>query len=178
MRKWILIPVLVGLGTLAGPGAAKGQMAAPGAENGPGIEKIKITDLESYIAHSDHPLIVNFWASFCSPCVKEIPYFQTTVNRYKDQKVELLLVSLDLPTWYPSRIADFARKSSFTARILWLNETDADYFCPKVDPRWTGGIPSSLFINNARHYRRFFDRQLTEPQVSLEIKEMLAPMPS
>jgi thiol-disulfide isomerase/thioredoxin len=168
--------IILVLACLTG-GAAKGQPAAMGirAPAPAGIQKIKITDLESYIEHSDHPLIVNFWATFCVPCVKEIPYFQTTVSTYKDQKVELLLVSLDLPAWYPVRIADFVQKSGFTARILWLNETDADYFCPKVDPRWTGGIPASLFINKATGYRRFFDRQLTEPQVDVEIKKMLAP---
>jgi thiol-disulfide isomerase/thioredoxin len=140
---------------------------------GPAVQKIKITELESYIARCDHPLIVSFWATFCVPCVKEIPYFQSTVDRYKDKGVELVLVSLDLPDYYPGRIAAFVKKSGFTARILWLNETDADYFCPRVDPHWSGGIPCSLFINNTHHYRRFFDRQLTEPQVALEIKEML-----
>ena len=149
--------------------------AKPAAAPPPAIQKIKITDLESYITKSDHPLIINFWATFCVPCIKEIPYFQSTVARYNDRQVELVLVSLDLPDYYPARISDFAEKRGFTSRIVWLNETDADYFCPKVDPRWTGGIPSSLFINNATHYRRFFDRQLTEPQVDLEIKEMLAP---
>ena len=158
-------------------GIAQSQPTGIAKEQTAGVEKIKVTDLESYIAHSDHPLIVNFWATFCVPCVNEIPYFQDTVRQYKDQKVELLLISLDLPAWYPARIADFAKKSNFTARIWWLNETDADYFCPKIDPRWTGGIPSSLFINNATHYRRFFDRQLTEPQVGLEIRKMLAPAP-
>ena len=141
----------------------------------PAVKKIKITDLERTIAQSDHPLIVNFWATFCVPCNKEIPYFQSTVAHYQEQGVELILVSLDLPDYYPARIATFARGRGFTATMLWLDETDADYFCPRVDPRWTGGIPCSLFINNKNHYRRFFDRQLTEPQVDLEIKEMLAP---
>ncbi len=139
------------------------------------MQKIKITDLQDYIAHSDHPLIVNFWATFCVPCNKEIPYFQNTVARFKDQGVELILVSLDLPDYYPGKISDFARKQGYTAKILWLSETDADYFCPKVDPHWSGGIPSSLFVDNKTHYRRFFDRQLTEPQVDLEIKKMVAP---
>jgi thiol-disulfide isomerase/thioredoxin len=139
------------------------------------IKKIKITGLEETIAQSDHPLIVNFWATFCVPCVKEIPYFQSTVARYQGEQVELILVSLDLPDYYPAKIAAFARGRGFTGPIVWLDETNADYFCPKVDPRWTGGIPSSLFINNKTHYRRFFDRQLTEPQVELEIKKMLAP---
>lgn len=138
------------------------------------VQKIRITELQDYIAKSDHPLIVNFWATFCVPCNKEIPYFQSTVGRYKDQGVELILVSLDLPDYYPVKIDAFTRRQGYTAKILWLNETNADYFCPKVDPHWSGGIPSSLFIDNKTHYRRFFDRQLTEAQVDLEIKKMIA----
>jgi thiol-disulfide isomerase/thioredoxin len=143
----------------------------------PVVQKMKITDLQDFIAHSDHPLIINFWATFCVPCNKEIPYFQSTVARYASRGVELVLVSLDLPDYFPARIASFAQSHAYTARLVWLNETDADYFCPKVDARWTGGIPCSLFINNKAHYRRFFDRQLTEPQVDLEIKEMLKGAP-
>jgi thiol-disulfide isomerase/thioredoxin len=138
------------------------------------VQKIRITELQDYISKSDHPLIVNFWATFCVPCNKEIPYFQSTVARYKDQGVELILVSLDLPDYFPAKISDFVRKQGYTSKILWLNETDADYFCPKVDARWSGGIPSSLFVDNKTHYRQFFDRQLTEPQVDLEIKKMIA----
>ena len=144
------------------------------AVNQPAIKKIRITDLEQTIAQSDHPLIVNFWATFCGPCCKEIPYFQSTAAQYKDQQVELILVSLDLPDDYPAKIAAFAKERGYTVPIFWLDETNADYFCPKVDPRWSGGIPCSLFINNKTHYRRFFDRQLTEGQVEPEIKEMLA----
>jgi thiol-disulfide isomerase/thioredoxin len=139
----------------------------------PAIRKIKVADLEQTIAHSDHPLIINFWATFCGPCCKEIPYFQSTVAQYKDQRVELILVSLDRPGDYPAKIAAFAKERGFTLPIVWLDETNAGYFCPKVDPRWTGGIPCSLFINNKTHYRRFFDRQLTERQVEPEIQEML-----
>ena len=138
------------------------------------VQKIRVTELQDYIAKSDHPLIINFWATFCVPCNKEIPYFQSTVGRYTDQGVELILVSLDLPDYYPAKIDAFTRKQGYTAKILWLNETNADYFCPKVDPRWSGGIPSSLFIDNKTHYRRFFDRQLTEAQVGPEIKKMIA----
>src|ERR1700743_2901291 len=98
------------------------------------IKKITITDLEKTIAESDHPLIVNFWATFCVPCVKEIPYFQTTVAHYQDQQVELILVSLDQPAHYPTRIAAFAQERGFTADIVWLDETNAGYFCPKIDP--------------------------------------------
>lgn len=142
--------------------------------SGQTVRKVKITELETLIRQSDHPLIVNFWATFCEPCVKEIPYFQTAVSRFRDQRLELVLVSLDLPAYYPGRIAAFAQSRGFTSRIVWLDETNADYFCPRVDAHWSGGIPASLFVNNKTHYHRFFDRQLTDRQVDVEIKEMLA----
>jgi hypothetical protein len=142
---------------------------------GQGIIKWKATDLDTYIQHCDHPLIVSFWATYCVPCNKEIPYFQSTVAKYKDQQVELILVSLDLPDYFPGRITTFVKKNGYTSHIAWLDETNADYFCPIVDKKWSGGIPATLFINNKTNYRKFFDRQLTEPQVEMTIKMMVAP---
>ncbi|GGA85631.1 TlpA disulfide reductase family protein [Puia dinghuensis] len=177
MRILLTLILLSGLAAARANGYDSLPAPAPAVQSVPAVQKMKITDLQDLIARSDHPLIINFWATFCAPCNKEIPYFQTTVDRYAGSGVELVLVSLDLPDYFPARIAAFAQSHAYTARLVWLNETDADYFCPKVDARWTGGIPCSLFINNKTHYRRFFDRQLTEPQVDLEIKEMLKPAP-
>jgi thiol-disulfide isomerase/thioredoxin len=154
---------------------AAGTDSLPAPMRVPGVQKMAITELESLITHSDHPMIIDFWATFCAPCNKEIPYFQTTVARFAGERVELVLVSLDLPDYYPAKIASFVQSHSYNARVVWLNETNADYFCPKVDLHWSGGIPSTLFINNKTHYRRFFDRQLTEAQVEPEIRKMLAP---
>lgn len=165
--------LILALAAIAGKGRAGTTDSLPIPV--PVVQKMQITDLENLIAQSDHPLVINFWATFCAPCNKEIPYFQSTVARFAGQRVELILVSLDLPDAFPGRIASFVQDHAYTARIVWLNETNADYFCPKVDPHWDGGIPSSLFINNKTHYRRFFDRQLTDTQVEPEIKKMLEP---
>jgi len=135
----------------------------PVITNAQSIKKVSITDLENYITKSDHPILVNFWATYCEPCVAEIPNFQNEVKKYKN--IELLLVSLDLPDYYPSKIASFARWKNFTASIFWLNETNADYFCPKIDKSWSGGIPSSLFVNNKTGYKKFFESQLTIAQL-------------
>jgi thiol-disulfide isomerase/thioredoxin len=138
------------------------------------VKKVKITDLEAYITQCDHPLVVSFWATYCLPCIKEIPYFQSTAAKYKDKGVELILVSLDMPDFYPSKISAFAEKNKYTAPILWLDESNADYFCPKIDKNWSGGIPCSLFINNRTRYRQFFDRQLTDRQVVQAIDALVA----
>jgi thiol-disulfide isomerase/thioredoxin len=137
------------------------------------VKKVKITDLETYIQNSDHPLMISFWATWCVPCVEEIPWFEEGVARFADQKVELILVSLDFPKDYPNKLEGFIKKKNWQATFYWLDETNADYFCPKVHPRWEGGIPATLFVNNKTGYRRFFDRALTDRQVEPEIKTML-----
>jgi thiol-disulfide isomerase/thioredoxin len=136
------------------------------------IRKIRITELEKTIAEAKTPLIVNFWATFCIPCIEEIPYFQDEVKKHAADSVQLILVSLDLSDDY-AKIAPFAKRRKFTAPIVWLNETNADYFCPKVDPKWSGAIPSSLFINNKTGYRKFYEEQLSHEKLKEAITAML-----
>jgi thiol-disulfide isomerase/thioredoxin len=139
------------------------------------VKKIKIEDAVEYIKNSDHPLIVSFWATWCAPCIHEIPWFQTAVEKYEDKKPELVLVSLDFTESYPKKITDFVKKSGFKATFFWLDEKNADHFCPMIDQKWEGGIPATLFINNKKNYRKFFDRQLTDRQVEIEVKALVDP---
>lgn len=137
------------------------------------IQSLSITELEKIIADSKTPLIVNFWATFCKPCVEEIPYFQEEVKKHEKEGVQLLLVSLDLKEYYPRKIKTFAAQKHFTAPIAWLNETNADYFCPKIDPKWSGAIPATLFVNNSTGYRKFFEEQLSQEKLQKEIMAIL-----
>ncbi len=137
------------------------------------IPSYKIDQLDSLIKKSKHPMIINFWATFCIPCIEEIPYFIQKTKDFEEQKVSLLLVSLDMEDYYPNKIINFAGKHNFTAPIAWLNETDADLFCPRIDESWSGAIPATLFVNNATGYRKFFEDQLSEKQLENEIHSML-----
>lgn len=132
------------------------------------IPKWKIEQLEAYIKNANKPIIVNFWATFCKPCIEELPYFQRLANKYKSSGIELLLVSLDLPEAY-DKIRPFASKRDITAPIVYLDETNADKFCPKVDESWSGSIPASLFFNPITGYRAFFENELSEKEVEAQI---------
>ena len=135
------------------------------------ISKWKITDVEKYISSKNSEvLVINFWATFCKPCVAEIPSFIEITDQYKSQNVQLLLVSLDLPSYYPSKIAAFAKKNAFTTNIVWLDETNADYFCPKMDTRWSGSIPATLIINTKNGYRKFFEEEMDAATFEKELK--------
>lgn len=135
------------------------------------IKKIKITDLEKAINESKTPLIVNFWATFCQPCIEEIPYFEELA---KKNGISLLLVSLDLDKSYPAEIKNFIVTKKYSAPVQWLDESDADYFCPKVDSAWSGAIPASLFVNNKTGYRKFVEAQLSRVQLGKEIMAILS----
>jgi len=133
----------------------------------------KITDLEAYIHNSTKPVIINFWATFCKPCLQEIPYFEEIVKKYKKDSVTILLVSLDMQEQYPETISSSIAKRKFSSRVVWLNETNADYFCPKVDSAWSGSLPSSLFFNNKTGYHKFFEEPIPREKLEKEIDAMI-----
>lgn len=140
------------------------------------IEALKITDLENYIAAKDDGVVVvNFWATFCKPCLEEIPYFIKITDSFAAQKVKLVLISLDMSSFYPNTLTSFVNKKGYTAPVLWLNETDADYFCNRIDKSWSGAIPATLIVNNKTGYRKFFEDELSAEKLREAIEEALQP---
>jgi thiol-disulfide isomerase/thioredoxin len=137
------------------------------------IPKWKLKDLKTAITNVDRPTIFNFWATFCKPCVAEIPYFQQLAKKYESAGVRLVLISLDLSEAYPKQISSFAIKHGFTSPIKFLDETNADIFCPVVDSSWSGAIPANLFVNPKTGYRKFFEEQLSREKLETEIQAML-----
>jgi thiol-disulfide isomerase/thioredoxin len=139
--------------------------------NGQEAKKVKITDLEKIIVESKGPLIINFWATFCKPCMEEIPHFQKLQAKYEQEGLQLLFVSLDMEDDYPTKVNSFIKKRKMAS--TWLDETNADYFCPKIDQAWTGAIPATLFINNKTQYRRFIEESLSEEGLEKQIRGLL-----
>ena len=135
------------------------------------IPKWKIEDVvKSFSANNDTVYVVNFWATFCKPCNEEIPDFIKLADKYKKQKVKLLLVSLDLPFYVPVRLPAFIKKNKYKTNHVWLNETDADRFCPAIDAKWSGAIPATIIVNNKTGYRKFFEDQISAEDFEAVLK--------
>ena len=145
-------------------------LAAASAQD---IKKWKICQFVAYISKAEKPVIVNFFATFCKPCIKEIPYFQELARKYDSAGVQLLLVSIDMEETYPARLKAFAVKNKFTAPIVFLDETNADLFLPKIDEKWSGAIPASLFINNKTGYRKFTEGEIEKADLEKEIQTLI-----
>lgn len=137
------------------------------------IKKVKIEEVADYIKKSDHPLIINFWATWCAPCVEEIPWFQNIVNTNANNGLELILVSLDFQNNYEKKVTSFAKNNKLNATLFWLDETNADHFCPLIDSAWYGSIPVTLFVNNLAGYRKFYNDQVPENELKNIVAEMM-----
>jgi thiol-disulfide isomerase/thioredoxin len=136
------------------------------------IRKLKIDQLMKMIDTASTPLVINFFATWCGPCIREIPWFEKHIAA-SNKKVKLLLVSIDFADDYPRAITMFIKKQAFKSQVVWLNETDADIFCPPVDKSWDGAIPVTLMVNNSKKYRQFYGQQLPEEKFKLELAKLL-----
>ena len=87
--------------------------------------------------------------------------------------MSLYLVSLDLENYYPEKIKKFVTKKKYAAKIAWLDESNADYFCPLIDATWSGAIPATLIVNNKMGYKKFYEKQLTPVEIEVAIKAAL-----
>jgi FixJ family two-component response regulator len=86
-----------------------------------------------------------------------MPHMLALAEQYRDKDVKLLLVSLDMPEMYPKKLQRFIKKKKFKAPVVWLNEANADIFCPAIDAKWSGSIPATLFMNTVTGYRKFVE---------------------
>lgn len=108
----------------------------------------KIDKLLSRIEKNNDTLyIVNFWATWCKPCVQELPDFEKINAEYKNQKVKVILVTLDFKEELKKRVVPFIKKNKYTTEVILLDEVDGS-FIDKVSKDWSGAIPATLLIKN------------------------------
>jgi thiol-disulfide isomerase/thioredoxin len=93
----------------------------------------------------DKIYVVNFWATWCAPCIKELPYFEVLDQR---EDVEVLLVSLDFPKHKESRLLPFIKKNKLQAKVVLLDDADENYWINDIHPNWSGAIPATIVYTN------------------------------
>ena len=116
------------------------------------IEVVDFDGLYSKIDLSvDKTYVINFWATWCAPCIKELPYFEEVNKELKDKNTEVILVSLDFPSQIESKLKPYTKKNKIKSKVILLDDSKMNTWVPKVSEQWDGGIPATLIVNASNY---------------------------
>lgn len=101
---------------------------------------------KDFIRDKDTTYVINFWATWCKPCVKELPYFEALHNKTKNEKIKIILVSLDFKKQKETHLIPFLYKNKLNAQVVLLADSDYNRWLSKVDEDWSGSIPATWLI--------------------------------
>ena len=142
--------------------------------NGQNIKYIEIPELETILNNPENKLfVVNFWATWCAPCVKEFPLFEKVSKDYSTSKVEFVMISLDFPSQVEKQLLPFLKKNKVSLKVVLMNDVDYNSWIDKVDKSWQGGIPATLVFNNFKKSRQFHTGEVNEEDLREMIKTNL-----
>lgn len=136
-------------------------------------EIIIASDLQQRIAaERDKIQIINFWATWCGPCIKELPLFEKITSEGRPD-VKVILVSLDLdldPD--PEKVYRFIDRKNIQSEVLLLNEPDPNSWINNIEPQWSGALPATVIINPKTGKRKFIGRSLREGELEEYLNEI------
>jgi thiol-disulfide isomerase/thioredoxin len=133
---------------------------------------VKVDKLQQLIQTSkDQIQVVNFWATWCGPCIKELPLFDKLAAERKD--VHVMLVSLDLELDPDvDKVRKFVSRKKIQSQVVILNERKSTDYIDKLEKNWSGALPATLVINNKNGKRKFVEKELHEGDLEKLITEV------
>jgi len=135
-----------------------------GQSKGQSLKEIGSDGLEALSSNiNDTTYVVNFWATWCSPCVKEIGYFEELHREYASTNVKVFLVSLDFPNQIEKRVIPFLKEKDITAEVLLVTDLDYNSWIDRVDTTWSGSLPATLIYN--REQRMFLEKEVSRDEL-------------
>lgn len=133
---------------------------APSVSSKAGVPIYDFEGLEPiFRKENDTTYVINFWATWCAPCVKELPYFEELNQQYQEEKLKVILVSLDFKRQIEKQLIPFLQKHKLSSEVVVLVDPDANSWIDKVHPDWSGAIPATYIYRNdeSAFYEQSFD---------------------
>lgn len=136
------------------------------------VPVLDFSELNSFLTKdNDTTYVVNFWATWCKPCIKELPAFEKLNAEYSDEKVKVLLVSLDFPEKIATQVLPFMEKNNLQSQVLVLNDPNSNSWIPKVSKEWSGAIPATIIYSRAT--RLFYEQSFTYEELQEELNKFI-----
>jgi thiol-disulfide isomerase/thioredoxin len=138
---------------------------------GQNVKLLTVNQLQERIKNGkDSTYVVNFWATWCAPCVKELPHFEKLQAEFKSEKLAVLLVSVDFKSKLNSAVIPFVKRKNMKNEVFLLNESSPQEYIDRIEPTWSGSIPATIFIKGDK--RKFLETELTYEQLLTEYKKL------
>ncbi len=137
------------------------------------IPFIQKSHLEHWLnADTDTIYVLNFWATWCGPCVAELPDFEKLNQKYADQKVKVVLISTDFKRNVETKVKSFVKRKNLRSQVMFMNEPNPNTWINLISPEWTGSIPATLILPKHKGERIFFEKQMNFE----ELEAVLGPL--
>lgn len=136
------------------------------------IKKIKVKEVqELYSKTNDTVYVINFWATWCGPCVKEIPDFEKIKSNFEGKKVKIYLFSLDFAKDI-AKVEKFKITKNLQNEVFLVDEPNYNEWLDKIDLKWSGSIPATLIFKNNVKYD-FVEHEINYSYLEKKINELL-----
>jgi thiol-disulfide isomerase/thioredoxin len=106
--------------------------------------------------NADTIYVLNFWATWCKPCVEELPHFEQIKLSFQGRPIKVILVSLDMKSNLEKGLIPFVNKKKIKSSVVLLADSKTNKWIDKISPEWSGALPATLFIFNNK--RLFFEK--------------------
>lgn len=157
--------LLICLLTMLSVGSLRGS-AQDASNNITGMAAYKVEDLNARLeAGGDTTYVLNFWATWCAPCIKEMPYFDQLQEEYADRPLKVLLISVDAPTRAVKSLPAFMEKRAPQSEVLHLNEAKPHIYIDRIEPEWSGSVPATLIRQPFSGKKVFHEGEITFPEL-------------
>lgn len=134
-------------------------------EYGLNIKTLNYEGLKPVLNKQDDKIyVINFWATWCIPCVKELPAFERLREEYYDKSVEVILISLDLSSQKDNVVVPFLKRKRIKSPVFIFNDSNEQFWIEDISKDWTGSIPSTLIYNKKQ--RIFYERTFNYKQLN------------
>lgn len=127
------------------------------------IDDILIVDYEGlkpFLNRSnDTTYVINFWATWCKPCIEELPYFLELDQAQKGTAFKMILVSLDFPKQIERKLVPYINEHNIRPQVIVLDDPNSNYWIDQINPEWSGAIPATIVYRNGKSefYERSFE---------------------
>ena len=150
------------------------MLSAYGA-SGQTVRALKLPQLQAYLAEQaqSKTVVVNFWATWCKPCVHELPFFEAAQKDFASKGVKIVLVSVDFSDELESRLAPFVKSKGLECEVILLDESNPNEWIDKVNKDWSGSIPVTLIFDKKSGFTKFHAGEFTPDELKKYIDKAL-----